>query len=226
MTHSFRRVWFTILIGLTGIFLGLALLEYIKPFDLEEPPGYLTKLHLQLLKRDPERCFSALERNKIDFRRMQPEKRENGCGYDDAAQLMNSGVRYGSNIMLRCPALLVVLLWERHVLIPAAQEHFGKKLMSVRHVGTYSCRNVNREKLGRLSEHAFANAIDIAGFTVEGGTVINIGKDWKDEGAKGRFLRDVRKGACRIFGTVLSPDHDAAHSNHFHVDMRLADVCR
>lgn len=54
MTHSFRRVWFTILIGLTGIFLGLALLEYIKPFDLEEPPGYLTKLHLQLLKRDPE----------------------------------------------------------------------------------------------------------------------------------------------------------------------------
>lgn len=225
MTQAFRRVWFTLLAGLTGMFLVLALIEYLSPFDLEEPPGFLTKLHLQLLKRDPERCFAALARNKIDFRRAQPEKRENGCGYDDAAHLMNSGVRYGSNIMLRCPTLLGVLLWERHVVQTAAREHFGKKVTAIRHAGTYSCRTINREKFGRLSEHAFANAIDISGFTLADGTVISL-RDWKDQGVKGRFLRAVRDGACRIFGTVLSPDHDAAHSNHFHIDMRLADVCR
>lgn len=226
MTQAFRRVWFTILIGATGIFLGLALLEYIKPFDLDEPPGYFTKLHLQLLTRDPERCFAALERNKVAFRRAQPEKRENGCGYDDAAHLMNSSVRYGSNIMLRCPAMLGVLLWERHVVQTAAREHFGKKVTAIRHAGTYACRTINREKGGRLSEHAYANAIDISGFTLEDGNTLTLSKDWKDEGPKGRFLRDVRNGACRIFGTVLSPEHDAAHRNHFHVDMRLADVCR
>jgi hypothetical protein len=225
VTQAFRRVWFTLLAGLTGMFLILALIEYLSPFDLEQPPGYLTKLHLQLLKRDPERCFEALTRNKVDFRRAQPEKRENGCGYDDAAHLMNSGVRYGSNIMLRCPAMLGVLLWERHVVQTAAQEHFGKKITAIRHAGTYACRNINREKFGRLSEHAFANAIDISAFTLADGTAISI-RDWKDQGAKGRFLRAVRNGACRIFGTVLSPEHDAAHSTHFHIDMRLADVCR
>ncbi len=225
MTQAFRRVWFTILFALTGIFLGLALIDYIAPFDLDEPPGYLTKLHLQLLKNDPGRCFAALERNKVNFRKVHPEKRENGCGYDDAARLMSSSVRYGSNIMLRCPALLGVLLWERHVLMPAAQEHFGKKLTSIRHLGTYACRTINRQKFERLSEHAYANAIDIAAFTA-GDITVSISKDWKDNGAKGRFLRDARAGACRIFGTVLSPEHDAAHSNHFHIDMRLADVCR
>lgn len=226
MQKSFRLVWFTLLVGLTGVFLVLALFEYLSPFDLDEPPGYLTKLHLQLLKGDPERCFAALERNKVDFRRAQPLQREEGCGYSDAAYLMNSAVRYGSNIMLRCPALLGVLLLERHVVQPAAEEQFGKKVAAIRHAGTYACRTINREKFGRLSEHAFANAIDISGFTLADGTTILLSRDWKDEGAKGRFLREVRNGACRIFGTVLSPNHDAAHANHFHIDMRLADVCR
>lgn len=226
MTQAFRRVWFTILIALTAGYLGLALIDYISPLDLDQPPSLLTKLQLQLLKRDPERCFAALERNKVDFRKAQPEKRENGCGYDDAVFLQNSAVRYGSHIMLRCPAMLGVLLWERHVVVPAAKEHLGKRLTSIRHLGTYSCRNINRQKFERLSEHAYANAIDIAGFGLEDGTTLSVSKDWKDEGAKGRFLREVRNGACRIFGTVLSPEHDPAHSNHFHIDMRLADVCR
>jgi hypothetical protein len=33
------------------------------------------------------------------------------------------------------------------------------------------------------------------------------------------FLRDAHTSACRIFGTVLGPEANDAHKNHFHVDM-------
>jgi hypothetical protein len=225
VTKAFRPVWFTLLLVATGAVLGLLLIDYILPFDLARPPNFFTKLHLQLLKGDPERCFAALDRNNVDYRRAEPEHLKNGCGYDDAANLQDSEIKYGSHIMLRCPALLGVLLWERHVLMPAAEKHFGRKLVSVRHIGTYACRSINGKKGERLSEHAYANAIDIAGFAIQGGPPINLERDWKDTAAKGRFLRDVRDGACRIFGVVLSPDHDPGHSNHFHLDMSFADIC-
>jgi hypothetical protein len=33
------------------------------------------------------------------------------------------------------------------------------------------------------------------------------------------FLREAHHAACRIFGTVLGPEANSAHKNHFHVDM-------
>ena len=226
MTKVFRQIWFGVLLAITGAMLAALLIDYISPFDLDRPPNFLTKLHLQLMKGDSERCYAALDRNRVDYKRAEPEHRPNGCGYDDAVFLQNSGIKYGSRIMLRCPALLGVLLWERHVLMPAAEKHFGRKLVSVRHMGTYACRSINRKKGERLSEHAYANAIDIAGFELQGGPRITIYPDWKDKEEKSRFLREVRDGACRMFGVVLSPDHDPGHSNHFHLDMSFADVCR
>jgi hypothetical protein len=223
---AFRYVWFTILLVLTGMVLGLLLIDYIAPFDLGRPPNIVTKLHLHLLKGDSERCYAALDRGNVDYRRAHPYKRADGCGYEDAVHLQNSEVKYGSRIMLRCPALLAVLMWERHVLLPAAERHFGRKLVALRHIGTYSCRNIGRRRGKPLSEHAYANAIDIAGFTIAGGQIINIARDWKGTGDKSRFLRDARDGACRLFGVVLSPDFNPAHSNHFHLDMSGKYVCR
>jgi hypothetical protein len=100
-----------------------------------------------------------------------------------------------------------------------------KKVRSVQNFGTFSCRNVNRQKEGRLSQHATANAIDIASFTFEDGSTANILKDW-GKGERGDFLRGVRDGACRFFGGVLSPDYNAAHANHFHFDMGWWKICR
>ena len=36
---------------------------------------------------------------------------------------------------------------------------------------------------------------------------------------KQRFLRGAHETACRIFGTVLGPEANNAHRNHFHIDM-------
>ena len=34
-----------------------------------------------------------------------------------------------------------------------------------------------------------------------------------------QFLRDIHASACKVFGTVLGPEANNAHRNHFHVDM-------
>jgi hypothetical protein len=71
---------------------------------------------------------------------------------------------------------------------------------------------------GDWSEHAGANAIDVAAFVLEDGRRVSVLADWADEGAEGRFLREARDGACRLFATVLSPDYNRAHRDHFHLD--------
>lgn len=37
--------------------------------------------------------------------------------------------------------------------------------------------------------------------------------------AQQAFLRQIHAGACRIFGTVLGPEANDAHRDHFHIDM-------
>ncbi|WP_442908031.1 extensin family protein [Halomonas sp. IOP_31] len=42
----------------------------------------------------------------------------------------------------------------------------------------------------------------------------------------GEFLREAQSGACGLFGTVLGPEYNAAHANHFHFGMRGMSFCR
>lgn len=201
------------------------ILDRVAPFDFDRPPGIFSSLHMQLFRWKPERCLSALTYGRVDYRSVPAKEMENGCGYGGAVSLQESGVRYGSRILLQCPAMAALILWERQVLGPAA-ERYGQKLTAVRHLGTYSCRNTDHRREGRRSEHATANAIDVAGFTFADGSSISVAKDWNDNGVKGRFLHEVRDGACHAFTVVLSPDYNAAHRSHFHFDMGRWVICR
>ncbi len=40
--------------------------------------------------------------------------------------------------------------------------------------------------------------------------------------AKSEFVRTVHDDACKIFGTVLGPEANDAHKNHFHLDMKAS----
>jgi hypothetical protein len=110
------------------------------------------------------------------------------------------------------------MLFERDVLQPAAQRHFGQRVAIIDHAGSYSCRRLYGRTEGAFSEHATADALDITGFRLADGTRISVVRDWESGGAKGRFLRDVRDGSCRLFATTLSPDYNAAHADHLHLD--------
>jgi len=62
-------------------------------------------------------------------------------------------------------------------------------------------------KLGRASD---AKAIPVTGPS---------GKDEDRKLAEAAFLRRLHRGACGTFGTVLGPDANEAHRNHFHFDL-------
>jgi hypothetical protein len=226
------RRWFWGVLGV-GLVAGLVLyvragelLDRLAPFDLDEPPNVFTSIHLLLLEREPGRCFAALDRGRIGYERAPDRPLENGCGYDHAAILTRSDVSYGGGVLLRCPALVPLILWERYGVEPAAERELGRRITGIRQLGTYSCRNINHALVGRRSQHAVANAIDIASFRTEDGAIISIARDWNDAGPRGRFLHEVRDGACRFFGVVLSPDHNALHHDHFHLDTSFWSVCR
>ena len=78
-----------------------------------------------------------------------------------------------------------------------------------------------------LSEHAVANAIDIRGFVLDDGRIVSLARHWSSaKGPEAAFLREVNDGACRFFNAVLGPDYNAAHRDHFHLDMGRWRVCR
>jgi hypothetical protein len=119
-------------------------------------------------------------------------------------------------------------LWRRESAAPAAREILGSDLARIEHLGAFSCRRMYGGADGPWSEHATANAIDIAAFVLADGRRISVLADWEESGPEAAFLRTVRDGACSSFATVLSPDYNAAHADHFHLDQdgRWVSVCR
>jgi hypothetical protein len=110
-------------------------------------------------------------------------------------------------------------VWEREVVQPAALQIMGARVRSIDHFGSYACRRLYGRSSGGWSEHAHARAFDVAGFRFEDGRRVTVAANWTGQDAEARFLRAVRDGACDLFSTTLSPDYNAAHRDHLHLDM-------
>ncbi len=84
----------------------------------------------------------------------------------------------------------------------------------------YECRNVDHAKTGNLSFHAFADALDIMGFTLNDGRTISIAPGFNGTPEQGRdILHFARDAACAHFMTVLGPDADSFHQDNMHLDL-------
>lgn len=185
--------------------------------DLRHPIGTFTGRRLNALGEDPARCRALLTQAGMRFTALPPRNDGPQCGYDNAVRLSGSGALPG-DVGTACPVAAALILWEREIVQPAARRHFGRQVAAIDHFGSYGCRRLYGREEGSWSEHARANALDVAGFRLAGGARITIAADWRDPGAKGRFLREVRDGACTLFATVLSPDYNEAHRDHLHLD--------
>jgi hypothetical protein len=190
--------------------------------DLTQPVGAFTGRKLAAL--EGEKCQGLLERAGARFNALPPRSAGEQCGYDDAVRFTGGGaleIGYRpADLGTSCRVAAGLALWEWHVVQPAALEHFGQKVAAIDHFGSYSCRRIYGRSEGQWSEHATADAVDIAGFRLQDGSRVSIVADWNDEGANSAFLRDVRDGACKLFSSVLSPDYNAAHRDHFHFGQR------
>lgn len=212
---------------LAGILAAIALLRVAPqdlpwtPLDPGQPIGAATGRKLTALTKDRGACLALLDRAGVRYRTM-PVVESGQCGYADGVRLPPGGARRiglaPASVSMACPVAAALAIWEWHVVQPAARRHFDSAVVSIDHLGSYSCRRLYGRSTGAMSEHATADAIDIAGFRLADGTSISILRNWRESGKKAAFLRDVRDGACRLFATTLSPDYNAAHRDHLHLD--------
>ena len=225
-----RSIKWAILLALLGA-AALAVLSYARrhpedlpwtKLDLKRPIGAFTGRKLAGLADDPARCRALMAEAGVAFRTLAPREGGAACSYSGAVRFAPGGSRsialQPADAGMSCPVAAALALWEWHVVQPAAHRHFGRRVVGIEHLGTYSCRRVNGREEGAWSEHAAANAIDIAAFRLEGGRRVGIVDDWNGDPAEEAFLREVRDGACRLFATVLSPDYNEAHRDHLHLD--------
>ena len=136
---------------------------------------------------------------------------------------------------LSCPMAASLDRWFTQEVQPLALQTFGVKVVQIRNISSYVCRNRYGDTKTKISEHAYANALDIAWFELQGGEKISVRDDWDEpqgdaaDNRKSAFLHALHKSACKLFGTVLGPDANAAHKDHFHLDhapRRRSNYCR
>ncbi|MBM3607377.1 MAG: extensin family protein [Alphaproteobacteria bacterium] len=159
---------------------------------------------------------------------VRPAPRINGpgiCGMQQPFKIaaLNDGrVALKTNGTLACPMIASLDRWVKDVAQPAAMARFGQPIAEISSMGTYGCRTINNRAGGRLSEHAFGNAIDIGAFRLADGRQITLVRDWTRGGEQDKaFLRELHAGACDHFTTVLGPGSDVFHYNHFHFDLAM-----
>jgi hypothetical protein len=193
-------------------------------FELAQPQGWATHRKLVDLAGDDAACFAAFDRAGAGYLR-RPAM---GTGVCRASQrMLLTGNRFVPTMRPAgaspgCAVTAAMILWNRDVVQPLAEKHFGQKVVELENLGSYNCRKIAGRQA--QSEHSTANAIDISAFILADGTRVSLLNDWNDGDARSAFLHDVRDGSCGLFSTVLSPDHNAAHASHFHLDMARRTV--
>jgi Extensin-like protein C-terminus len=120
---------------------------------------------------------------------------------------------------LACPLVSALDRWVSEGVQPAALRWFGAQVTEIKQIGSYSCREMVGSGTSSMSEHAFGDALDIAGFTLADGRKITVKDGWRGTPEEQGFLHDVQLHACDMFTTVLAPGYNVYHYDHIHVDL-------
>ena len=120
---------------------------------------------------------------------------------------------------LSCPIVSALDRWVSQAVQPAAMHWFKQPVVEIQQISAYSCRSMNGQPGAHISEHAFGNALDIAGFMLADGRKITVKDSWNGAPEEQGFLHDVQLAACQQFSTVLAPGSNAYHYDHIHVDL-------
>jgi len=140
-----------------------------------------------------------------------------GCGLASGVNVYEvSGVRLSQPATMDCETAKTLEKWVRKDL-KGAVGRLGGGVSELKVAAHYSCRTRNHRPGAPISEHGKGKAIDISAIGLNDGSEISVQRDW-GKGRKGRVLRKSHRQACKRFGTVLGPEADRAHRDHFHFD--------
>lgn len=139
--------------------------------------------------------------------------RNGACGAPAPITLKRAG---GAMTELHPPALvncrMAVALntWIDDTLQPAAKSAFGQPVARILTASSYVCRNRYGQDKAPISEHAFANALDISGFVLGNGRVVKIIDGWgptaRDAAAKEAEAKAAKAGAPSADKAATSTD--------------------
>jgi hypothetical protein len=175
-------------------------------------------------------CDARMAAAGIEFvaSRLPVHKTRGGiyCGAEQVVRYRKGpgAISWGGSPKVTCPVALGMARLET-IVQEEAERHFGRKVRRIQHMGTYNCREMANYP-GWVSEHSYANAIDIRHFELTNGKKIPVLGTYPKNGAEpknasARFLKAVARRLYdeRAFSVVLTPSFDSNHSNHFHLDM-------
>lgn len=187
--------------------------------ELAHPIGAFTGRKLAALGESAAQCRALLSRAGVEHVLVPPRRDGPNCGYSDGMRLAADDIRYApAGVVTSCPVAAGLHLLETRIVQPAAMRHLRSRVAAIEHAGSYSCRRLYGRSEGAFSEHATADGFDVTGFRLADGRRVTVLRDWQGESAEAAFLREVSDGACELFSTVLSPEYNAAHSDHLHLD--------
>jgi len=134
------------------------------------------------------------------------------------------GISYNAQPLVSCGMALALARFELF-LQRETEKILGSRVRRIRQGGTYSCRKMARFT-NMVSEHSYANAIDLYAFTLEDGRTLSVAGDFgkpenEPKRSEGRFLREFARKTfdAGLFSVVLTPYWDKLHADHLHVDL-------
>lgn len=196
-----------------------------KPVQLDQPPNWIARWQLNHLKGQGEACRIALAgASQLEVTPLADRKIDNRCGFTNVVRIDTSPAVFRPPATATC-ALTAALYWYQRQMDEIARAHMHAPLTGITQLGTFACRNVNNERDGNRSEHATANAIDVAAFHFANGRTVTVAQDYGRNSDEGRFLDAAHAQACKLFNGVLGPKYNKLHANHFHLDMGPYHIC-
>nr|WP_223881569.1 extensin family protein [Affinibrenneria salicis] len=199
------------------------------PLAVTDPPTLATRYKLKRLSGDPAACLAALQRARdagfVSFSEASPTGGD--CPLTAPVRIRQFGdVQLSSSFLSSCAMALSSTMFVIQAKRVAAHSPLNSPLARIDHLGSYACRNIYHRAEGRLSEHATADAWDIAAFRLQNGERLSVLNNWRQPAEKAALLRQFFQSGCGYFGNALGPDYNAAHANHFHFGMRGFGLCR
>lgn len=169
--------------------------------------------------------------------RTVPARGKLPCPDVPLASYRGTALRYGKALRVY-EGLVARLQAFEEVVAATAKEFYGRAPVRIDTLGTYNCRRM-RTYPTYISEHAFGNAIDVAGFVFAparkserakirrelwGAQTVTVLRDWQGgRGAKATHQKFLQTLVMRliendVFRLYLGPSFPG-HQDHLHLDM-------
>lgn len=168
-------------------------------------------------------CVAELEERDVEFEILPPRIDLPPCGVTRPIRVtrLSSKTEISGSPVLNCAMVLALDNWVDSGVSAAASNLLNDAIATIEVSTTYQCRRRNNAGSGKFSEHAFGNGIDVLAFESASGLSLPVQPHSDGDEEAARFQAAIRSSACEHFTTVLGPGSNAAHANHFHLDLAI-----